>query len=74
MDRLKHVSQFLSGAKTVSSSKPPYFLSFRSSTALIVIAGKSTVKLLGLHVTRNIKFHMFTYYIGACLKSWDKFH
>ncbi|KAI0394310.1 MFS transporter-like protein [Xylariaceae sp. FL0594] len=37
MGRIKHVFQFLSGEKTEGSGRPPYFLSFRSSSALIVI-------------------------------------
>ncbi|KAI3325842.1 MFS transporter-like protein [Xylariaceae sp. AK1471] len=38
MDRFKHIRQFLSGARTDASCKPPYLLSLRSSTSLIVIA------------------------------------
>ncbi|KAI1812544.1 MFS transporter-like protein [Poronia punctata] len=37
MVRFRHISQFLSGAKTKEANKPPYLLSVRSSTALITI-------------------------------------
>jgi hypothetical protein len=68
MRQFGHFQQFLSGARTDSSCKPPYLLPFRSSTSLIVITGMSSFNFLSRYTELSFLSTLLRLY---CLDSWD---